>query len=580
VTPPTLRGHLHASHSLFLWFCLLHAIATRGQSFRLPPIDATSLSAPPAFVHAAVGNVDFDADGRIDLRYVHDTLTADGERAYVDPAPGVWIVSGSRRTFSVSPPFHTYTEPNPAAPGFAVDPVAAVAAASHLTRYDLPWFRFHDSTMGAWGSSFDTGRTNLYLGVVFTAVDGLHAAWVRYSRPTAAGEWALTDSAWEPTPGKVLAVGAAPTVLVSDIIRHAEYHPMPPIATDGRDLTLGVRSWTNTATGDFGFQVDVRGYDNWLWWADGPAATNVAIAAKKRQVLPVSTSLGGYQVTNWTGLIVYGESVSSAGATNRFGPLADANDVYVAFTTTNNYSGWARVGKGPWAILDLSLNSSGVGLPDLSYLHGNMSEATPFDLDGDGLIDLETVVTTHMDAAFDNFTYLFLNTLDDAGILHPDAPFLPLGATNLIGSDTAGFVATNLNYFTHFNNNSFFFDSGVITNSGYAGFRFQAVDGWHYGWVRFVFPPVGGPGVGEIQFNPWPDQPIVVGAPPPSPLVISEDSGPNPGPAITWPVLAGGALEQYLPDSDRVWKPVVLAEPHRFRPDSANSAALYRLVGP
>ena len=457
-----------------------------------PRVFSQTFRTPPAYGHFGIAPflqrsfhqlVDLDGDGRIDLRCVQEDNVngPPGRRVFLDAAPGVSLVGSGFKTFRISNSALTGAETTNAVVGLVVDPSAPPAPDPKAIRSN--WLRISDNVTGDGG---DPGRgaatPTFYIGVLFTAVDGVHAGWVHFVKTPATGKWQVTESAWNPVPGASLQVGTAPMSRPVLEVR-SEYIPAPPpLGLADRDITLGRRWWTNHSDLSHGLIIDVRGQDEWRWWTQSKADTNVALNVPERLSLPElpPNPLGAWTAVR-SGAILYSESYDAAGPSRTNGPLASAAATYSVFRT-GSYQGWVRVaaGGGEFTVARVA---TAVGGHEETLTITWTASASNVDLNHDGWVDF--ILHTESFSYFDDHEQVYeLESLSGSGILGapdflPTTPVIPVGPTD-------HFVATNVIYYRTFINGLHeITHGGWLEPAGMVGLRFQAADGSHYGWARF-----------------------------------------------------------------------------------------------
>jgi hypothetical protein len=518
-----------------------------------------------------------DEDGRIDLRYVKETSLANGQkRAFIDPAPGTRLVGSSiliSTNSNFGKPLYDL-EPREALPGLIVDPTAPDPVLGKNQTYH-GWFRLLDSLPDP-GVRVTWGSTNrqFYLGVIFTALDGAHAGWVRFTRE-GTNDWALAESDWQRQSGATIAVGEHPVPASEpEITFSSQYTTLPPpLSTYNRDITWGWRKWTNHHDGTHGLTVDVRGHDDWKWLMDADHGTNIVAGLRGRLPLPPPADNHSMWRTNWGGIVLYSESIDASGTTtNRSGLLAD-DHAYAVFGSPSYY-GWVHLRIDGWQF-SAARSAMATGGPELRFGTDGTASAQNLDLNGDGLVDFELWTDNYQNADFirDNY-YIF--PFEGSGIYLPSASsYLPPDSSVVLDGHLAW--STNLVlYFNSTRNGTFSgSESGDFTTNGYMGLRFTANDGFHYAWASFTRFPFSTE-LADTQANPWPDEAFTVGAPAPAPLRISA-TGQSTA-TVRWPVSLPVSLERFAITGDRLWTQVLPSRPGEFDVPPETGAALFRLL--
>lgn len=532
------------------------------------------------FSRSIVTNIDLGEDGRIDLRYTQEKvlISANQQRLALEPAPGttfVGTIRTNRFAFGGTRPVY---EIGDAPLGMVVDPRANRPMLTSLQR-GMGWFRIEDRLNSElaptlWG----TTNSAFYLGVVTTGEDGQHAGWVSFVKTN--GIWSLTELAWNPVVDAPLAVGSqAPDDLTSSIIYSSRYTTLtPPQFSLERDVTLGRRSWTNRVDGSHGYVIDVRGHDEWLWLVRGEGDTNLLVELPERTSLsaPPATLDGAVWRASRSGFVLYRETVSREGVTNRAGLLVGGTPGYAVFRD-GVLGGWLRM-TGVQGTVSVARFASAVGAPPLAFGSAGAATAQNLDLNDDGLVDFVHVSLTEVNADFTSFTERIVSLQGSAlarwggraGVVvgeastsvGPDSTYDPTDWVSF-GLWRSGYVAAG--------------QVGELTTNSWVGVRFEAADGFHYGWLGYESQGFG-VSLSRTMFNPWPGEPIVLGALAPGPLRIERLEATKL--RVRWPESDRGALERKGLENESLWVPVAAGGQREHIFDAAGHAALFRLRRP
>jgi hypothetical protein len=522
------------------------------------------------------GVLDVDRNRRIDLVLVTEVFRGPertGVRRYLTSSPGTQIVGASvwtnRLTGFGVPPNARLREMREAYAGFPVVP------GSPPPVLEGSWFRITDTVSDDTGrTSWGTTNTDLRLGLLVTREDGLHAGWVQLGR-TGSTNWYVVDSKVNPEPGAPLAVGESPTAVPAVTWSRPQYSILTDRADSaGRDVILGKHFWTNSLDHGHGWMVDLRGPDRWSWAA--PSDRTNELASLPRRIDLNAPREGIVWNTNQPAQIVYSESVTADGTTNRTGPLAFAASAFFGFRAPADpsYAGWVQLMRDSQESA-VSVSATVVGGPELPFRFLRTSVPTNLDLDGDGLVDFVQYAEDYRYSDFSSRT-LQLAPVPGSEVLLPEpstgTPYLPPDSASPIGP--AGFWTNSTTVLASgwTSGNVYSGFGGSYTNNGLMGVRIATAGGLRFGWIRWeaglVYARVAASGV-----SLWPDEAVNAGQPTPAVLRIGRQGTQF---RVSWPPDVAGRLERWLPGSPAPWTPVVPSElgSHTERPVA--EAVLYR----
>jgi|GEM_PF-2208585 len=529
------------------------------------------------FSRSILTNIDLGEDGRIDLRYTHEkvAISLNYHRLALEPAPGTFFVGTIRTNRSAFGGTRPVYEIGEAPVGMVVDPRANRPTLTSLQR-GMGRFRIEDRLNSElvptlWG----TTNSAFFLGVVTTGQDGQHAGWVLFVKTN--GIWLLTDLAWNPVPDAPLAVGSkAPDDLTSSIIYSSQYTTLTPSQFSlDRDVTIGRRNWTNRVDGSHGYVIDVRGHDEWRWLVRGEGDTNLLVELPERTSLsaPPPALNGAVWREGRFGFVLYRETVSPEGATNRAGLLAGGNSGYAAFRD-GDLGGWLQM-TGVQGTVLVARKASAVGAPQLSFGSASVDTAQNLDLNEDGLVDFVRVSSSLINADYTSSSERIVSLQGSALARREGLAGVVVGETSTSVGPGSTFDPSDLVSFGSWRSGFVAAGSvGELTTNSWVGVRFEAADGFHYGWLGYESQGFG-VGLSRTMFNPWPGEPIVLGALAPGPLRIERLEATKL--RVRWPESDRGVLERKGLENESIWVPVATGGQREHIFDVAGNAAFFRL---
>ena len=565
--------------------CRATGLTCLGQEF-VTPIDFSSLVSArqeSTVTRTRPVLVDVDEDGVVDVQIAAQTGSSHKAIEYVQPASGNWL-TGPTRVFVTGPVFAQLpvVEYGPSAVGELVQPGIPEPAVTNRM------FRMFDSlSTGGSQTSWGATNTSLYVGLVFRRADGWHAGWVHFTR-TELTDWTLSDRAWDPVPGRALAVGLLPPPTTQEPRVYASTYTVFPVksAAVDVDLVLAQRTWTNAITHDHGLEVWLQGPASWNWYLDAAASTNQAAPLKERTPLPPADSPAIRRAAASGGVLIYSETIPKSGTTVRTGPLASATSAYFGFVDTAALAagqrvatGWARVRRPGWDV-SVARSASAVGAPELQFGYLMSNAASNLDLNGDGLIDF-VLGTEYVGFSFFTSNSDTLFPLPGAGFLQTGSGTVAPATSTDEASGHSAWSTNGVVVRGYSGGGGIFFTLG-ITSSSRIGLRVPAEDGTHYGWQPVtVIPPQPMQGLSAQvnldppELDPWPDEAVRLGSPAPGPLRVTLDAGQLP--VLTWPAALQVGVQERFVEPGAEWHSVTPTDAGRFTPEVTRPAALYRL---
>lgn len=165
-------------------------------------IDAAQELSPPYNIQTApnIFKIDFNLDGKPDIGFLRSTTSqvssigiARFNQASYSFYPGVHVPSGKGVDFLDSP-WWKGDRIDPAVHWFGEDLFPTILNGGSEAIPNPPGTGFFDSTGG-------------YIGVRFTATDGIHYGWIQYASDTTGSRGIVYDWAWEATPNTPITAG-------------------------------------------------------------------------------------------------------------------------------------------------------------------------------------------------------------------------------------------------------------------------------------------------------------------------------------------------------------------------------------